>query len=135
MPKIIIASGPVIIEDDNVLLNKHGDTVFWKFCGGKVENFEHTLIENAEREVMEEMGLKIEVINKKPFLLHTTKETPEAKIDVILIHYLARRLDEISPGKDIREWRWIPIDEIVEMEHTGELAPNIIPTLQHFKII
>ena len=29
MAKIIIASGPVIVEDNKVLLNKHGDTSFW----------------------------------------------------------------------------------------------------------
>jgi len=36
MLKIIIASGPVIVENNKVLLNQHGDTDFWKFCGGKV---------------------------------------------------------------------------------------------------
>jgi len=35
MPKIIIASGPVIVENNKVLLNQHGDTEFWKFCGGR----------------------------------------------------------------------------------------------------
>lgn len=39
MPKIIIASGPVIVENNKVLLNQHGDTEFWKFCGGQVENY------------------------------------------------------------------------------------------------
>jgi len=37
--KLIIASGPVIIENGKVLLNKHGDDKFWKFLGGKVENW------------------------------------------------------------------------------------------------
>lgn len=50
MPKIIIASGPVIVEDGKVLLNQHGDTTFWKFCGGRVENFDASLVENARRE-------------------------------------------------------------------------------------
>jgi len=40
MPKIIIASGPVIVEDGKVLLNKHGGTTFSKFCGGRVEDFD-----------------------------------------------------------------------------------------------
>ncbi|MFW0837710.1 MAG: NUDIX hydrolase [Candidatus Komeilibacteria bacterium] len=35
--KIIVASGPVIIENGEVLLNKHGDDKFWKFLGGKVQ--------------------------------------------------------------------------------------------------
>jgi len=128
MSKIIIASGPVIVEDGKVLLNQHGDTAFWKFCGGRVEDYEINLIETARREVKEEMGLEIEIINPSPFLLHTIKETPEGNIDVILVHYLAKRLGEVSPGEDIREWKWIPFEDL-EKEN---LAPNILPTLKHF---
>ena len=57
MQKIIIASGPVIVENDKVLLNKHGDTKFYKFCGGRVEDLSTSLIDNAKREVKEEMGI------------------------------------------------------------------------------
>jgi 8-oxo-dGTP pyrophosphatase MutT (NUDIX family) len=128
MPKIIIASGPVIIEENKVLLNQHGDTEFWKFCGGRVEDFETDLIENAKREAKEEMGIDIEVLDPEPFFSYTAKETPEGKVDVILVHYLARRIGEINPGIDIREWKWIPLEELA-----GEnLAPNIVPALEHF---
>lgn len=130
MPKIIIASGPVIVENNKVLLNQHGDTTFWKFCGGRVEDFETDLIQNAKREVKEEMGIKIEILDEKPFLLHTTKETPEGKIDVILVHYLAKRIGEIQLGADIREWNWLDINNLPE-----NLAPNILPTLKHFGFI
>ena len=131
MPKIIIASGPVIVEDNKVLLNQHGDTEFWKFCGGKVEDYEINLIETARRKVKEEMGINIEILNQKPFLLHTEKETLEEKIDIILVHFLAKRIGEIKPGKDIREWEWIDINKLSK----ENLAPNIIPTLKHFGFI
>ena len=128
MEKIIIASGPVIVEDAKVLLNQHGDTNFWKFCGGKVENFETDLIENARREVKEEMGIEIEILNQAPHLMHTTKKTPEGNVDVILVHFLSRRIGEIKAGTDIREWKWISIEKL---DHEP-LAPNIIPALKHF---
>jgi 8-oxo-dGTP pyrophosphatase MutT (NUDIX family) len=131
MNKIIIASGPVIVEDNKVLLNQHGDTTFWKFCGGRVEDYEINLIETARREVKEEMGLEIELLNPVPFLLHTVKETTDGNIDVILAHYLAKRLGEISPGEDIRQWKWIPLEDL----NKEELAPNILPTLKHFGFI
>jgi 8-oxo-dGTP pyrophosphatase MutT (NUDIX family) len=131
MSKIIIASGPVIVEDGKVLLNKHGDTTFWKFCGGRVEDFDFNLQDTAAREVQEEMGIKIEVINPDPFIMHTLKETPEGNIDVILVHYLAKRIGEINPGADIREWKWIPLADLAK----EDLAPNIMPTLQYFKFI
>jgi 8-oxo-dGTP pyrophosphatase MutT (NUDIX family) len=120
----------VIVENNKVLLNQHGDTTFWKFCGGRVEDFGTDLIQNAKREVKEEMGIEIEIINEKPFLLHTTKETPEGKIDVILVHYLAKRIGEIQPDADIREWDWLDINNLPE-----NLAPNILPTLKHFEFI
>ncbi|MBI3671228.1 NUDIX hydrolase [Candidatus Azambacteria bacterium] len=79
MPKIIIASGPVIVENNKVLLNKHGDDDFWKFCGGKVEDYNTDLIENARREVKEEMGIYIEILDKNPFIMHIQKEKESEK--------------------------------------------------------
>lgn len=131
MPKILIASGPVIVENGKILLNQHGDTNFWKFCGGKVEDFETTLIENAEREAREEMGIDLKILSETPFLLHTIKKTEQGKIDVILVHYLAERIGEIKPGADIRQWKWIPLENLPN----ENLAPNIIPTLKHFGFI
>lgn len=130
MPKIIIASGPVIVEEGKVLLNQHGDTNFWKFCGGRVENYESDLIENARREVKEEMGIDIEILDVNPFLTFTRKEAPEGTIDVILVHFLAKRIGEIVPGADIREWNWFPLDNLPE-----NLAPNIKPVLQYFGFV
>lgn len=131
MHKIIIASGPVIVEDGKVLLNQHGDTEFWKFCGGRVEDFEQDLVAHARREVKEEMGLEIEIIDPNPFFIYTKKETPEGTIDVILAHFLAKRIGEIVPDEDIREWKWISIEELPN----ENLAPNIIPTLKHFGFV
>ena len=130
MPKIIIASGPVIVEDNKVLLNQHGDTTFWKFCGGKVEDYETDLIENARREVKEEMGIEIKILDREPFITFTRKEIAEGKIDVILVHFLAERIGEIKPGEDIREWSWHDLNNLPD-----NLGPNIIPALKHFGFI
>ncbi|MCK5415885.1 NUDIX hydrolase [Candidatus Parcubacteria bacterium] len=132
MKKIIIASGPVIVENDKVLLNKHGDTNFWKFCGGRVENYDQNLFEAAEREVMEEMDINIIALNKKPYLMHVEKETPNGKIDVILVHFLCERVGKINPDNEIDEWDWIDINKLSSHK---DLGPNIIPTLTHFEFI
>ncbi len=131
MPKIIIASGPVIVENKKVLLNQHGDTEFWKFCGGRVENFETNLIENARREAREEMGIGIGTINEEPFITYTKKFTEEGDMDVILVHFLAKRIGEIKPSKEIRRWKWIPLKDL----ENEKLGPNIIPALKHFGFI
>lgn len=128
MPKIIIASGPVIVEDGKVLLNKHGDDGFWKFCGGRVEDFSTSLADNAAREVGEEMGFGIEITSETPFISYARKERNGEMVDIILVHFLARRAGEVKPGEEIKEWDWFELDKLGAME----LAPNIIPTLKHF---
>jgi len=65
----------------------------------EVEDYETDLIENARREVGEEMGIDIKTLNENPFITHTTKQTKEGIIDVILVHYLAERIGEIKSGK------------------------------------
>jgi len=130
MPKIIIASGPVIVENNKVLLNKHGDTAFWKFCGGRVENYEINLIDNAKREVKEEMGIDIEILDQEPFITFTRKEKDGETIDIILVHFLAKRSGEVKPGKDILKWDWLDINNLPE-----DLGPNILPALKHFGFV
>ena len=131
-PKVIIASGPVIVENSEVLLNQHGDTEFWKFCGGKIEDYSTDLIENARREAKEEMGIDLKILDENPFITHTTKADGNGnKIDVLLVHYLAEKIGKISPGEDIREWKWININDLDK----ENLAPNIMPALDYFGFI
>lgn len=122
----MIASGPVIVEDGKVMLNQHGDTDFWKFCGGRVRENEN-LVEVARRRVKEEMGIEIEILDENPFITYAKKETPEGVFDVLLVHYLAKRIGEIKHGEEIREWNWFDVENLPE-----NLAPNIIPALKHF---
>lgn len=128
MKKEIIASGPVIVENRKVLLNKHKDS-FWKLPGGTVEKNEEYR-DTAKREVREEMGIDIEILNQEPFIFFVRKKTDEGNIDIILVHFLAKRIDEIEPGEDIREWDWLDIDNLPE-----DIGSNIIPTLKHFGFI
>lgn len=129
MTKIIIASGPIIIRDDKVLLDISGEDVFWKFCGGKIREDE-MLEQTAIRRAKEELGIDIAIKNPVPFLLHTTKEKNGEKFDIILVHFLADFSGEIIPGKDVVEHAWHDVKNLPQ-----NLAPNIIPTLKHFGFI
>jgi ADP-ribose pyrophosphatase YjhB (NUDIX family) len=128
MSKIIIASGPVIVENNKVLLNKHGDDDFWKFCGGRVEEDEVNLKDAAQREVKEEMGIDIEILDNAPYFFYTEKEIAGVSVSVILAHFLAKRIGEINPGSDIREWRWLEMQDLDK----ENLAPNVKPVLKYF---
>ncbi|MDO8261506.1 MAG: NUDIX hydrolase [Candidatus Magasanikbacteria bacterium] len=130
MQKIIVASGPVIVEDGKVLVSKHGDTSFWKFCGGKVEDYEENLFTTAKRRAKEEVGVDLELINEVPFFFYTQKEVDGGIADVILCQFLAKRIGEVKMGIDIREVAWLEVNNLPQ-----DLAPNIIPSLKHFGFI
>ena len=127
-PKIIIASGPVIIENNKILLNQHDDKDMWKFPGGRLENFvfenwDNSLEETARREVKEEMGIEIEII--KPLKTMCVPRPGHENEYVILVHYLAKRIGEITPGDDIEKWDWLDINNLPD-----NCAPNIKVVLE-----
>ena len=128
--KIIIASGPVIVENNKVLLDKHGDSDFWKFCGGQIKPGKN-LQETAVIRSREELGIEVKILSDQPFLLYTQKNVGQEKLDVILVHYLAERLTPVKPADFIKDWVWLNLSDL-EKEN---LAPNIIPTLKHFGFI
>ncbi len=129
MQKIIIASGPVIVKNEKVLLDIQGEDNFWKFCGGKVKENE-TLKQTAIRRAKEELGIDIQIKNTTPFLLHVTKEKDGDNSDVILVHFLSDFSGEITPSEEIRKWQWHDISNLPD-----NIAPNILPTLKHFGFI
>ncbi len=126
--KTMVASDPVIVENNKVLLNKSGEDDFWKFCGGRL-NAKDNLIDVAKTRIKEEMGLEIEITNSVPFLMYTKKpNNPE--IDIILVHFLAQKLNKIKPGKMVKKWQWFDIENLPE-----NLSSNINPTLKYFDFI
>lgn len=127
MANFILVSGPVIVENGKVLLVKHGETPFWKFAGGRVEEADESLKATASREVREELGIDAEFADRPPFFVYTQKQTDGGTAEVILAHFLAMPRGIVVPGDDVREWRWLEIASLPD-----DLAPNIRPALEHF---
>lgn len=132
-PNSFIASGPVIIEEKDgrlqTLLNKSKKTEEkpnpkWQFCGGKVEDFSISLEETAKREVKEEMGIEIEI--EKPLETYLRKQADNSI--VILVHYLAKRIGEVTPGAEIEDWNWFPINDLPQ-----DCATNVKFIMNKFK--
>ncbi len=132
---VIIVSGSVIIENNKVLLVRHGDTEtdkkIWKFIGGRVDiedcNAKDDILERVcRREAKEELDIGLEIIAPlKPMLIFKHGESTKL---VMLIHYLSTRIGEIKPGKDIIEWAWHEINNL-----PINCAPNIKPVIDSFK--
>lgn len=123
--KIIIASGPVIIEDGCLLVNKDEKDDFYKLPGGTIEEGIENLEMACHREVFEENNAKIKIIKPlHPMIIWKNPQTKE-KMAVVLIHYLAKLLNknEIKPCGETREVKWLNINEIKQGKHN--VAPNI----------
>jgi 8-oxo-dGTP pyrophosphatase MutT (NUDIX family) len=126
MAKIIIASGPVIVEDGKVLLNISSGDKFWKFCGGKIKEGDR-LAQTAVRRAKEELGINIDILNDKPFFTHTAKVVDGEESDIVLVHWLATRQGEIVAGDMVEKWQWLDLNRLPE-----NLGLNIVPALRHF---
>jgi ADP-ribose pyrophosphatase YjhB (NUDIX family) len=119
----IIASGPVIIEDGKVLLNRSKSTTDGKerevfmFPGGKVENFTLPLEDTCKREVQEELGIDIKILRPLKTILAPRIDTDGY---VVLVHYLAKRIGKVTGGEGTIEWQWFDIKNLPE-----NITPNV----------
>ena len=108
----IIASGPVIIENNKILLNKEQKKDYitpWMFPGGEVEDFDSSLEEACKREVGEEMGIEVEIIEP----MRTIMLKKDDRV-IFLVHYLAKRIGEITKGDNVVEYDWHDINNLPE---------------------
>ena len=123
--KFIIASGPVIIEDGKLLVNKDNKDDFYKLPGGTIEPEDKDLEQTCHREILEEDNAMIEIIKPlNPMIIYKNPQTKEEMI-ILLIHYLAKLLnkDEIKANPPIQEIKWLDIEEIKQGKY--DVAPNI----------
>ena len=123
--KFIVASGPVIIEDGRLLVNKDNKDDFYKLPGGTVEEGIEDLEEACHRETKEENNAEIEIIRPlHPMILWENPQTKQ-KMTIVLIHYLAKlkNKDKMKPLPPTKEIKWLSIEEIKKGKH--DVAPNI----------
>jgi ADP-ribose pyrophosphatase YjhB (NUDIX family) len=122
--KTIIASGPVIIEEGKLLVDKDNKDNFYKLPGGTSKEGK-SLSETCERRTKEEINANIKTREPlNPMILWENPQTKEPS-QIILIHYKSELLnkDEIKPISPIQEINWLDIEEIKKGLH--EVAPNI----------
>lgn len=124
MVKFIVASGPVIVENGKLLVNKDDEDDFYKLPGGTVEKGD-SLVDACHRETLEENNGKIEIIKPlNPMIIYKNPQTKE-EMTIVLIHYLAKLLNkkDIKPIPPIKESKWLDISEIKKGKY--KVAPNI----------
>jgi len=129
--KIIIASGPVIIENGKILLSKDAKDDFYKLPGGSVKLGKESLEQGCKRRVKEEVNGNIEIIH--PLDSHVLWKNPSTKepMIIVLVNYLSKlkNKNQIKPGKGIVEIKWVSVKDIINGKFK-KASPNTIFTLK-----
>jgi|SRR3972149_2188993 len=123
--KYIIASGPVIVENGKLLVNKDDKDDFYKLPGGQVESYDKTLEDACHRETREENNGLIKILKPlSPMILWKNPQSGE-EMCILLIHYKAKLLNkkDLKPVAPIKEVLWLSISDIKEGKYN--VAPNI----------
>ncbi len=126
---LTIACGPVIIEDEKVLLIRDSKDPFWKFPGGTLHE-DQSYQETTRREAHEEIGVDIEIDPSiPPFIILFSKTEPNGLVKHYqLVHYLATIAHgQLTPGEGIIEIRQFPVDQL-----PADAGPNVKLAVEYF---
>jgi ADP-ribose pyrophosphatase YjhB (NUDIX family) len=124
-----VGVGAVVLDGDRVLLVQRGGATLpgkWSIPGGLVELGE-TTAEAARREVAEECGLDIELVDVCGVLDRVIRD-PDGRVRYhwVLVDYLAiARGGTLCAGDDAADARWVAIDEVTRYDTTDGLFEMI----------
>lgn len=121
-----LAASAAVFRDGRVLLAKRGFAPglgLWSLPGGRVEPGE-TLAEAAVREVMEEVGVRAEVVAVAAALDFISRDSDGALAShfVVVAHAALWRAGEPEPGPEATEVGWFPPTEVAGLATTRGLA-------------
>ncbi len=124
-----------VVHKDKVLLRKHDKYGIWLSVGGHVELNEDPN-EAALREVKEEVGLNVELVDSREFnrddkdyqeLIapvglnrHKVSDTHE---HVTLVYFARSASNKVIPEKESDEWKWCGENDI---EKLSDIPKNVI---------
>lgn len=115
----------LVIKDNKLLVVRKSGTSIFISAGGKVDPNE-TKLECLEREVFEELGVKI--ITSRPYSCDSAKAEFENK--VITIHsYIVEVEGEPKPSSEISEIFWMGINDVNEIKLGSILKEHLVPKL------
>lgn len=115
-PNTIVAAGPILIENGKILLCREikldgTESPFFMLPGGGYEITDDSFEQTCKREAKEELGIDIEILRPLRSLF---LKRPDRDGYAILVHFLAKRLSDVTPGKQIIEWGWFDINNLPE---------------------
>lgn len=110
--------GCIIVKDDTVLLEKqkHKNERFWNFPKGHQDPGE-TDTETALRETREEVGLKVNIVDKNPIIMKylIDKGTTEKTVILFLAQLTVPSAKVAIQEDEVEEARWVPFDKVEDI--------------------
>ncbi len=127
-----VGVGAVVLHESRVLLVKRGrppGVGKWSLPGGLVHLGE-TARAAAAREVAEECGLKVRVVDVAGVVERVVRdEAGRIRYHYVLVDFLAfpDSVDStrVAPGSDAADARWVEIDRVTELDVTEGLVDMI----------
>jgi 8-oxo-dGTP pyrophosphatase MutT (NUDIX family) len=129
---LTIASGPIVMDNNQrFLLHRSPSTGKYQFIGGRLDDAQSPQ-QNAVNRPMEDLGLEVTLDKtREPLLTEGEIERDGAAERIVLIHYFANIKEGAEPIKG--EWKWFTLNEIEELDRSGELSsPNVLIACRHF---
>jgi ADP-ribose pyrophosphatase YjhB (NUDIX family) len=124
-----VGVGAVVLDGERVLLVRRGKPPLpgkWSLPGGLVELGE-TSVEAVRRELMEECGLDIRVVDVAGVLDRVVRDADgRIRYHWVLVDYLAYPAGgELAAGSDAAEARWVEIDRVEQLDITDGLMDMV----------
>jgi 8-oxo-dGTP diphosphatase len=124
-----LAVGAIVVRDETLLMirrDKEPGRGLWSVPGGHVETGEY-LHDAVRREVREETGLDVETDHLVGIL--EILGDPH----YVILDFLAHPTGEEAPrpSGDVSEARWVPFDDVTELECT----PRLLETLRGWGVL
>ncbi|MEI8366167.1 MAG: NUDIX domain-containing protein [Parachlamydiaceae bacterium] len=94
----------------------------WDIPGGRI-NPGKSLMENLEREVMEETGLKL---TEEPHLIGAQDIIPDGERHIVRLTYISKTEGEPVLSEEHTEFRWFGIEELQTLEGLDVYLQNLL---------
>lgn len=132
--KIDFVSEVFVVYNNKVLLRKHDKYNIWLSVGGHIE-LDEDPVQAAIREVKEEVGLDIKIVNPTgeyktrsgedykelnlPISLNRHRMSPIHE-HVCFVYFAKCDTDKVIPEKDTDQWKWCSLDEIDDLQSIND---------------
>ncbi len=97
---------------------------FYELPGGKID-FGEEPTQALKREFMEEVKLKIEVLQPLQTFAYVSEDGNRHTVEIVFMAKLAEQKQQVTLGKDHNDFKWIGKEEIEKFKITNEIK-NVI---------